>query len=99
MTRKLANKNKKKKENRSKEIKPEFTHSAIFFFINQKKTSQGEPQQQKHCHDPTTGAVRPALEPQKNSSSTTAYYKTTSPKLEQKEVFKNRKVRKQLTDA
>ena len=30
MTRKLANKN-KKKENRSREIKLEFTHSAIFF--------------------------------------------------------------------
>ena len=41
MTRKLANKNKKKKENRSKEIKPEFTHSAIFFFIKPKEDLAG----------------------------------------------------------
>ena len=40
MTRKLANKN-KKKENRSKEIKPEFTHSAIFFFIKPKEDLVG----------------------------------------------------------
>ena len=30
---------------------------------------------------------------------TAAYYKTTSPKSEQKEVFNKRKTRKQLTDA
>ena len=40
MTRKLANKN-KKKENISKEIKPEFTHSAIFFFIKPKEDIAG----------------------------------------------------------
>ena len=41
MTRKLANKNKKKRENRNKEIKPEFTLSAIFFFIKPKEDLVG----------------------------------------------------------
>ena len=40
MTRKLIKKN-KKKGNRSKEIKPEFTHSAIFFFIKPKEDLVG----------------------------------------------------------
>ena len=40
MTRKLVKKN-KKKENRSKEIKPEFTHPAIFFFIKPKEDLVG----------------------------------------------------------
>ena len=40
MTRKLANKN-KKKENRSREIKPEFTHLAILFFIKPKEDLAG----------------------------------------------------------
>ena len=40
MTTKLANKN-KKKENRSKEIKPEFTHPVIFFFIKPKEDLVG----------------------------------------------------------
>ena len=40
MTRKLTDKNKKKGK-RSKEIKPEFTHSAIFFFIKPKEDLAG----------------------------------------------------------
>ena len=40
MTRKLTDKNKKKGK-RSKEIKPEFTHSAIFFFIKPKEDLRG----------------------------------------------------------